>query len=93
MKTNTNSVELMPGAPDFPNNGLLGVGGSIVGALSGFALWHFGAGGYEIFGQILVFLNTHMLMLHIGRYAGFSEYRERFARRARCVLGVNRSEG
>jgi hypothetical protein len=89
MKTNTTSVE-MPAAPEFPNNGLLGVGGSIVGAFCGFALWHFGTGGYETFGQFLTLLNTHMLMFHIGRYAGFAEYRDRFARRARCVLGVDK---
>ena len=89
-ETKTTSVEL-PGAPDYPNNGLLGVGGSIVGAFCGFALWHLGTGGYEIFGQVLVFLNTHTLMFHIGRYSGFAEYRGRFAKRARFILGVKQS--
>lgn len=89
-ETNTTSVK-MPGAPEFPNNGLLGVGGSIVGALCGFALWHFGAGNYELFGQFLTILNTHLLMFHIGRYAGFSEYRDRFALRARFILGARPS--
>ena len=89
-KTDTTSVE-MPGGPDFPNNGLLGVGAAIVTTFAGFAMWHFGTGGYELFGQGFTFFGTHMLMLHIGRYAGFAEYRDRFALRARCILGVKPS--
>ena len=85
MKTNTTSVEReIPAAP-------MGVAAGVVGLISGLALWYFGAGDYEIFGQGFTFINSHLLAFHIGRYAGFSEYRERFALRARCILGVKKT--